>query len=63
MIEALVVSGVVGSNGEARRLLKSGAISLNGERLAEDRAINNQSLLKKGKNTFILVAENMGGEE
>lgn len=63
VIEALVVSGVVGSNGEARRLLKSGAISLNGERLAEDRAINNQSLLKKGKNTFILVAENMGGEE
>ncbi len=63
VIEALVVSGVVGSNGEARRLLKSGAISLNGERLAEDRAINNQSLLKKGKNTFILVAENMEGEE
>ena len=63
VIEALVVSGVVGSNGEARRLLKSGAISLNGERLADDRAINNQSLLKKGKNTFILVAENMEGEE
>ena len=63
VIEALVVSGVVGSNGEARRLLKSGAISLNGERLAEDRAINSQSLLKKGKNTFILVAENMEGEE
>ena len=63
VIEALVVSGVVSSNGEARRLLKSGAISLNGEKLANDRAINNQSLLKKGKNTFILVAENMEGEE
>ena len=63
VIEALVVSGVVSSNGEARRLLKSGAISLNGERLADDRAVNNQSLLKKGKNTFILVAENMEGEE
>lgn len=63
VIEALVVSGVVSSNGEARRLLKSGAISLNGEKLAEDQAINNQSLLKKGKNTFILVAENMEGEE
>ena len=57
VIEALVVSGVVGSNGEARRLLKSGAISLNGERLADDRAINNQSLLKKGKNTFVLIME------
>lgn len=63
VIEALVVSGAVSSNSEARRLLKSGAISLNGEKLAEDQAINNQSLLKKGKNTFILVAENMEGEE
>ena len=63
VIEALVVSGAVSSNGEARRLLKSGAISLNGERLANDQAINSQSLLKKGKNTFILVAENMEGEE
>ena len=63
LIEALVVSGAVSSNGEARRLLKSGAISLNGERLANDQAINSQSLLKKGKNTFILVAENMEGEE
>ena len=57
VIEALVISGAVGSNGEAKRLLKSGAISLNGERLADDRAINNQSLLKKGKNTFVLIME------
>ena len=57
VIEALVVSGAVNSNGEARRLLKSGAISLNGEKLANDRAINNQSLLKKGKNTFVLIME------
>ena len=56
VIEALVVSGAVSSNGEARRLLKSGAISLNGEKLANDRAINNQSLLKIVKNTIILVA-------
>lgn len=63
VIEALVVSGAVSSNGEAKRLLKSGAISLNGEKLANDQAINSQSLLKKGKNTFILVAENMEGEE
>lgn len=63
VIEALVISGAVSSNGEARRLLKSGAISLNGERLTEDNVINNQSLLKKGKNTFILVAESAEGEE
>lgn len=57
VIEALVVSGAVSSNGEAKRLLKSGAISLNGERLAEDQAINATSLLKKGKNTFVLIME------
>ena len=60
VIEALVVSGVVSSNGEAKRLLKSGAISLNGEKIAEDQAVNATSLLKKGKNTFVLIME---GEE
>lgn len=61
VIEALVVSGAVSSNGEAKRLLKSGAISLNGEKIAEDRAVNTASLLKKGKNTFVLIME--GDEE
>ena len=55
VIEALVESGAVGSNGEAKRLLKSGAISLNGEKLAENKVVNNTSLLKKGKNTFVLI--------
>ena len=54
-IEALVESGAVGSNGEAKRLLKSGAISLNGEKLAENKVVNDTSLLKKGKNTFVLI--------
>ena len=60
VIEALVISGAVSSNGEAKRLLKSGAISLNGEKLTEDQAVNTTSLLKKGKNTFVLIME---GEE
>ena len=60
VIEALVVSGAVSSNGEAKRLLKSGAISLNGKKLTEDQAMNATSLLKKGKNTFVLIME---GEE
>ena len=60
VIEALVESGAVGSNGEVKRLLKSGAISLNGEKLAENKVINDTSLLKKGKNTFVLIME---GEE
>ncbi len=57
VIEALVVSGAVSSNGEAKRLLKSGAISLNGEKIAEDQAVNTTSLLKKGKNSFVLIME------
>ena len=57
VVEALVVSGAVSSNGEARRLLKSGAISLNGEKIAEDQAVNTTSLLKKGKNSFVLIME------
>ena len=57
VIEALVESGAVGSNGEAKRLLKSGAISLNGEKLAENKVVNGTSLLKKGKNTFVLIME------
>ena len=60
VIEALVESGAVGSNGEAKRLLKSGAISLNGKKLAENKVVNDASLLKKGKNTFVLIME--GGE-
>ena len=57
VIEALVESGAVGSNGEAKRLLKSGAIGLNGEKLAENKVVNDTSLLKKGKNTFVLIME------
>lgn len=57
VIGALVESGAVGSNGEAKRLLKSGAISLNGEKLAENKVVNGTSLLKKGKNTFVLITE------
>ena len=57
VIEALVESGAVGSNGEAKRLLKSGAISLNGEKVAENKVVNDTSLLKKGKNTFVLIME------
>ncbi len=57
VIGALVESGAVGSNGEAKRLLKSGAISLNGEKLAENTIVNGTSLLKKGKNTFVLIME------
>lgn len=57
IVDALVQSGVASSNGEARRLLSGNAISLDGEKVSEDRLIEQTSLLKKGKNTFILIAE------
>lgn len=60
VIEALVVSEVVGSNGEAKRLMKSGAISLNGQKIFEDQVVQQTALIKKGKNTFVLVAEGDG---
>lgn len=55
VVEALVESGVASSNGEARRLIDSGAISVNGEKIAEDHTVENTAFIKKGKNNFILV--------
>lgn len=57
LIEALVVSEAASSNGEARRLIQSGAVSVGGEKASEDRALNQRELIKKGKNTFILVID------
>ena len=39
VIEALVVSEVAKSNGEARRLIQSGAVSVNGVKIAEDQVV------------------------
>lgn len=55
VIEALVDSGLASSNGEARRLLTGSAVSINGKKVTENLIINDVSLLKKGKNSFILV--------
>lgn len=56
LIAALVTSGVAASNGEARRLLTGGAISVDGSRIEEDLPLQGSAhLIKKGKNTFILV--------
>lgn len=51
----LLESDIVKSNGEARRLIESGAISINGNKVTTDENVREQSLVKKGKNTFILV--------
>lgn len=55
LVNALVTSGVAASNGEARRLLAGNAISINGEKVSEDVKLKAPSLIKKGKNSFILV--------
>ncbi len=55
LIEVLVNTSVASSNGEARRLIESGAVSVNGEKMIENQKIDSLALVKKGKNTFILV--------
>lgn len=53
--EILVNSGQASSLGEVRRLIKGGGISINGRKITEDETVNATSLIKKGKNNFILV--------
>lgn len=55
VISALQKAGFASSNGEARRLLTNGAVSVNGQKITEDQAIESVSLIKKGKNSFVLV--------
>ena len=55
VISALVESGLATSSSEAGRLLKQGAISLNSAKITTDVEINALSLVKKGKNSFVLV--------
>lgn len=55
VIEALVEAGVAASNGEARRLISGAAISVNDKKITEDQKIDEPALVKKGKNSFILV--------
>ncbi len=55
LVETLVQAGVAGSNGESRRLILSGAVSVNGEKVGDDQRLTSLALIKKGKNSFILV--------
>ena len=55
IVETLVSTGVASGNGDARRLIEGGAISVNGEKISEDTILNETALIKKGKNNFILV--------
>lgn len=55
VIESLVEAQVAASNSEARRLITGGAIAVNGEKISDDFAVQTTALIKKGKNSFILV--------
>lgn len=55
VIDILVETGIAKSNGEARRLISSGAISVGEEKINDDQEIDKITLIKKGKNSFILV--------
>lgn len=55
LVNSLVSTGVATSNGEARRLIAGGAVSINGQKVSEDRDVPVPSLIKKGKNSFVLV--------
>ncbi len=54
-IGALVDAGIAKSNGEARRLIEGGGVSVSGEKLVADKIIDAPALVKKGKNSFVLV--------
>ena len=52
---ALLAGGVASSNGEARRLIQGGGVSVNGVKLTADQSLDQCSLIRKGKNRFVLV--------
>ena len=55
VVEVLVDTENATSNGEARRLITGGAISVNGQKISDDQLLHELALIKKGKNSFILV--------
>lgn len=55
VISSLTSTNIAKSAGEARRLIAGNAISVNGKKITEDAEISQTSLIKKGKNNFILV--------
>jgi tyrosyl-tRNA synthetase len=55
VVDALVKTGISASNGEAQRLIKAGAISINGTKITADQKIAELAIVKKGKNSFILA--------
>lgn len=53
--EILIEINFAKSKGEVKRLISANSISFNGNKLQEDIQITEKGLLKKGKNSFILI--------
>ena len=56
LVQAVVDAGFAKSNGEARRLIEAGAVAVNGQKATADIELIERSLVRKGKNSFLLVA-------
>ena len=52
---ALIEANLAASHGEAKRLISGGAVAINGVKISDDQIVESISLIKKGKNSFILV--------
>ncbi len=55
VVEILIETGVATGTGDAKRLITAGAITIDGQKVGSDMAIENLCLVKKGKNNFVLV--------
>lgn len=56
IIDVLVAGGVASGSGDARRLIEAGAVSVNGQKIESITDVTGPSLVKKGKNGFVLVS-------
>jgi len=59
VVEIIVTAGLANSNGEARKLIQNNAVSVNGEKIFEEIVVVAPSLIKKGKNGFVLVHDQL----
>ena len=57
LVSVLVDSQIAQSRGEAKRLVNSGAVSVDGAKQMEDMILSGRHIVKKGKNNFILIME------
>lgn len=55
LVDALANTGLAESKKKARELIKSGAISINGTKVADEITLSQTAIIKKGKNKFAVV--------